>query len=393
MGRIFYRDIGDYLSREKKLEIVKDMRSMLDSKMSLVEIHPNVKNDWINQRDGVFDSLIPIGDKKDKTEQTAFVAKYSMGIASNRDAWVYNFSKAGLSTNVNRMIDFYNSNIGKEPIYDATKISWTRALKRNLEKETKARFVVDEIVEAAYRPFCKQQFYYDPAMWIEMPLLIPRLFPTPKHKNRVICISGIGVTKPFSCLMTDIIPDLEFIGKSQCFPLYVYTKEERGEQMTLFDKGDDEYRCTSGITDFMLERCRAEFGDKVTKDDVFYFIYGVLHSPEYRKRFEADLKKSLARIPLPKTGADFAAFMKAGRKLGDLHCGYEMVKPWAGCIVDVVPGYDSPYHVTKMRFKKKDNPKDENANGKLDRWEVEDRTRIIYNDRITIRGIPLAAYD
>ena len=211
--------------------------------------------------------------------------------------------------------------------------------------------------------------------------------------------------------MSDVIPDLNLLNAgTQCFPLYVYTKEERGEQMTLFDKGDDEYRCTSGITDFMLERCRAEFGEKVTKEDIFYFIYGVLHSPDYRKRFEADLKKSLARIPLPKTGADFAAFVKAGRKLGDLHCGYESVKPWKDCVVDVAatsaalpldafpssqssPMSHSPYHVTKMRFAKKDNPTDENKNGKLDRKEVEDRSRIIYNDRITIRGIPLAAYD
>ena len=222
-------------------------------------------------------------------------------------------------------------------------------------------------------------------------------------------------------MMTDVIPDLHIFDEgAQCFPLYVYTKEERGEQMTLFDKGDDEYRCTSGITDFMLERCRAEFGEKVTKEDIFYFIYGVLHSPDYRKRFEADLKKSLARIPLPKTGADFAAFVKAGRKLGDLHCGYETVKPWKDCVVDVIGKQtdlltpngvrdsesvsrvsgeqirllnDSLYHVTKMRFAKKDNPTDENKNGKLDRWEIEDRSRIIYNDRVTIRGIPLAAYD
>ncbi len=409
-ARIYYRDIGDYLSREKKLEIVKDMRSMLDPKMGLVEIHPNAKNDWINQRDGVFDSLIPIGDKKNKTAHTAFVPNYSMGIASNRDTWVYNFSQAELSGNVNLMIDFYNANIGEEPVYDATKISWTRALKRNLEKQTKAQFLADEIVIAAYRPFCKQRLYYDPAMWIEMPLQVPRLFPTPKHKNRVICTAGIGA-KSFSCLMTDCIPDLHILESgAQCFPLYVYTKEERGEQMTLFDKGDDEYRCTSGITDFMLERCRAEFGEKVTKEDIFYFIYGVLHSPDYRKRFEADLKKSLARIPLPKTGADFAAFVKAGRKLGDLHCGYETVKPWDGCVVDVAatsaalpldafpssqssPMSHSPCHVTKMRFAKKDNPTDENKNGKLDRKEVEDRSRIIYNDRVTIRGIPLAAYD
>ena len=222
---------------------------------------------------------------------------------------------------------------------------------------------------------------------------MPKIFPTHELKNRVICVPGIGDTKPFSCIMADVIPDLGVEGASQCFPLYVYTKVDEGVQMGLFDKGDNEYRQESGITDFMLSRCRAEFGDKVTKEDIFYFIYGVLHSPEYRKRFEADLKKSLARIPLPKTGADFAAFVKAGRKLGDLHCGYEKVKPWADCVVDVVPGYDSPYHVTKMRFAKKENPKDENKNGKLDRHELEDRSRIIYNDRVTIRGIPLSAYD
>ena len=391
-ARIYYRDIGDYLSREKKLEIVKDMRSMLDPKMGLVEIRPNAKNDWINQRDGVFDSLIPIGDKKDKTAHTAFVANYSLGLSSNRDSWVYNFSRSELVGNMKRTIAFYNDNIGSEAVYDTSKISWTVALKQDLEKGTKAEYRVDAVTSAAYRPFCKQHLFFD-AQWIERTLQIPRLFPTAKHKNRVICTAGIGA-KSFSCLMTDCIPDLHILESgAQCFPLYVYTKEERGEQMSLFDKGDDEYRCTSGITDFMLERCRAEFGEKVTKEDIFYFIYGVLHSPDYRKRFEADLKKSLARIPLPKTGADFAAFVKAGRKLGDLHCGYETVKPWEGCVVDVVPGYDSPYHVTKMRFAKKDNPTDENKNGKLDRKEVEDRSRIIYNDRVTIRGIPLAAYD
>ena len=388
---IYYRDIGDYLSREKKLEIVKDMRSMLDPKMALVEIHPNAKNDWINQRDGVFDSLIPIGDKKDKLEHVAF-RLYSMGLQSNRDTWVYNFSYEELVKNMRMTIDFYNGNLGKKLIFDSTKINWTRATKNNFEKGIKAEYEPSAIRVAMQRPFFKQWIYFD-KMWNEMQLQMPRFFPRSDSKNRVIYTSGVSGTKGFSCVMLDVTPDEQLIFNGQCFPLYVYTKEERGAQMSLFDKGDDEYRCTSGITDFMLERCRAEFGGKVTKDDVFYFIYGILHSPEYRKRFEADLKKSLARIPLPKTGADFAAFVKAGRKLGDLHCGYEMVKPWAGCIVDVVPGYDSPYHVTKMRFKKKDNPKDENANGKLDRWEVEDRTRIIYNNRITIRGIPLAAYD
>lgn len=116
-------------------------------------------------------------------------------------------------------------------------------------------------------------------------------------------------------------------------------------------------------------------------------------------------KKSLARIPLCRTGAEFAAFVRAGRRLGDLHCGYEKAAPWPGCVIDVMPDASQDlvnpdnlvrnalYAVTKMRFAKKTSPVDENRNGKLDRWELEDRSRILYNDRITIRGIPLAAYD
>ena len=392
-GRIFYRDIGDYLSREKKLEIVKEMRSMLDEKMELVEIHPNAKNDWINQRDGLFDALIPIGDKKDKTGQTAFVPKYSMGVASNRDAWVYNFSRVELERNMKATIAFYNANFGKKPIYDDAKIKWTVNLEKCLSDKKWLKFNDAQVRISAYRPFSKHHFYFDLNL-NERTLQIPRIFPTSKQKNRVICTPGNGASKEFSCLMMDSIPDLNVMNAgTQCFPLYVYEKVDAGAQLSLFDKGKEEYRQESGITDFMLKRCQAEFGEKVTKEDIFYYIYGVLHSPEYRKRFESDLKKSLARIPLCKTGAEFAAFVKAGRKLGDLHCGYENVKPWKDCVVDVKPGYDSPYAVTKMRFAKKEAPEDENKNGKLERREREDRSRIIYNDRVTIRGIPLAAYD
>lgn len=402
-ARIYYRDIGDYLSREKKLEIVKDMRSMLDPKMNLVEITPNEKNDWINQRDGLFDSLIPIGDKDDKKDQTAFLPQYSLGLNTNRDTWSYNFSREQLLKNMSQTIAFYNSLIGKEPVYDEKKIKWSSSLLPKHEKGIPATFDERCVRPAIYRPFCRQYLYFDD-MFVHRLGQMPRLFPTPSHKNRVICISGVGVTKPFSCLMTDVIPDLEFIGKSQCFPLYVYTKEPKSEQMTLFDKGDGGYRRESGMTDFMLARCRREFGEKVTKEDIFYYIYAVLHSPDYRARFEADLKKSLARIPLCRTGAEFAAFVRAGRKLGDLHCGYENAAPWPECAVDIIPDassnlvnpvnpvQNSLYTVTKMRFAKKDHPVDENRNGKLDRWELEDRSRILYNDRITIRGIPLAAY-
>ena len=404
-ARIYYRDIGDYLSREKKLEIVRNMRSMLDPKMNLVEIKPNEKNDWINQRDGLFDSLIPIGDKDDKQNQTAFLPNYSRGVATAKDPWCYNFSAEELEKNMRRTIGHYTSCLGKEPIYDSTKISWGRSMLQAHDKKRETKFEKNHIVSAIYRPFCRQFMYFD-RLWNDMVYQIPRLFPTPSHKNRVICVSGLGGTKRHSCLMTDCVPDLNLLDAgTQCFPLYVYTKDEKGEQMTLFDKGDGGYRRESGMTDFMLARCRREFGEKVTKEDIFYYIYAVLHSPDYRARFEADLKKSLARIPLCRTGAEFAAFVRAGRKLGDLHCGYENAAPWPDCAVDIIPDassnlvnpvnpvQNSLYAVTKMRFAKKECPVDENRNGKLERFEREDRSRILYNDRITIRGIPLAAYD
>ena len=408
-ARIYYRDIGDYLSREKKLEIVREMRSMLDPKMDLVEITPNAKNDWINQRDGLFDSLIPIGDKDDKKSQTAFLPQYSLGLNTNRDTWSYNFSKEQLLRNMSQTIAFYNSLIGKEPVYDEKKIKWSSSLVPKHEKGIRASFDEACVRVAAYRPFCRQYLYFDD-MFVHRLGQMPRLFPTPAHKNRVICIAGVGA-RSFSCLMTDCIPDLHLLESgAQCFPLYVYTKEAKSEQMTLFDKGDGGYRRESGITDFMLARCRKEFGEKVTKEDIFYYIYAVLHAPDYRARFEADLKKALARIPLCRNGAEFAAFVRVGRKLGDLHCGYENAAPWPGCVVDIrsddarakMPAAlssalgaagPSPFAVTKMRFAKKECPVDENRNGRLDRWELEDRSRILYNDRITIRGIPLAAYD
>lgn len=191
--------------------------------------------------------------------------------------------------------------------------------------------------------------------------------------------------------MTDTIPDVQLMANGQCFPLYVYKKIDTGVQMSLFDTGDNEYEQESGITDFMLSRCRAEFGSSVTKEDIFYYIYAVLHSPDYRERFDSDLKKSLARIPLCKTGADFAKFVRAGRRLADLHCSYESLEPWKTCKVDVAKG--ASFNVSKMRFAKKKAPVDTNGNGKLDRAEIEDRSTIVYNSGITISGIPLEAYD
>lgn len=158
-----------------------------------------------------------------------------------------------------------------------------------------------------YRPFCKQMFFnYKPIL--ERTYQIPRLFPTPQSRNLVICVSGVGVTKEFSCIIVDTIPALELIGKSQCFPHYWYEKNER-DALSLFDTGDEDYRRHSGVSDFILQRAREEYGPKVTHEDVFFYVYGLLHSPDYRKRFSSDLKKTLARIPLVATTLGINAFL------------------------------------------------------------------------------------
>ena len=223
-----------------------------------------------------------------------------------------------------------------------------------------------------YRPFCKQQLYFNHD-WNTRPYQMPKIFPTPQCKNLVICISGVGVTKEFSCIMVDTIPDLELIGKSQCFPLYWYEKNER-DALSLFDSCDDDYTRHSGVTDFILQRAREEFGPKVTAEDVFYYVYGLLHSEEYRKRFSSDLKKSLARIPLVASTQDFKAFVKAGRKLADLHLNYE-TGPLCQQLI-ITGDKPSKLRVTMMRFPSK-----------------EDKGTILYNDSVKIENIPMAAYD
>ena len=372
LAAILYKDIGDYLTREDKLKTIKDFGSMLSASIGLSSIAPNEAGDWINQRDGLFESFIPLGDKDNKSAKSVFVPFYSRGVATAKDCWCYNFSAIELGRNMRRTVAHYMDCLDKDPVYDATKISWGRSMLQAHDKHRKTAFESSHVCTATYRPFCKQHLYFD-KMWNDMVYQIPRLFPTPQSKNLVICISGVGVTKEFSCIMVDTIPDLELIGKSQCFPLYWYEKNER-DALSLFDSCDDDYTRHSGVTDFILQRAREEFGPKVSAEDVFYYVYGLLHSEEYRKRFSSDLKKSLARIPLVASTQDFKAFVKAGRKLADLHLNYETGPLCQQLIITgEKPG---KLNVTKMRFPSK-----------------EDKGTILFNDSVKIENIPMAAYD
>lgn len=391
---IHYHDIGDYLNREEKLSIVQKFGSVESPEMGWQILQPNEHGDWLNLRDEGFGEFIPLGDKDDKTNnKTYFIPFYSNGVKTQRDAWCYNFSKKALEINIRQTLDFYTDqrNAFLETIktnpklevknfltYDSSKISWTRALEWDVEKGKEYFFNARNFVVGQYRPFFKQHLYFAREL-NEMVYQMPKLFPTPTTGNRVICVSGVGVTKEFSCIITDIIPDLELIGKSQCFPLYYY--EERAKAApSLFDAANEnEYIRRDGVSDFILAQARSRYGERVTKEDVFYYVYGFLHSSEYRTRFSADLKKMLPRLPLVEAPADFWKFSKAGRLLADLHIGYDNLKtaPTAEAIGVVVRGAESGhFRVEKMRFPSK-----------------ADKSKILFNSQIVVENIPAIAYE
>ena len=371
---IHYEAVADYLSREEKLALVSERGSMLSDKMSLSSIAPNQAGDWINQRDGLFETFIPIGDKEEKSEKTFFVPFYSCGVKTQRDTWCYNFCKEVLASSMRRTIDFYNDHIGKVPTYSSTHINWTRATLNNLERGKKTAFSEQSICTAMYRPFCKQNLYFD-RFWNEMVYQIPRLFPTPQSKNLAICVPGVGTKKGFMPFIVDTIPDVQLQFNGQCFPLYYYEKNDR-DVLSLFDSGKDEYVRRAAITDFILQRAREEYGPRTTKEDVFYYVYGILHSKEYRERFAADLQKSLPRLPLVEDTKTFRAFGSVGKKLASLHLNYESIEPHPSVIIE---NDSAAPMIQQMRFGK--------SNG------VEDKSIIQFNDAIRIINIPLRAYD
>ncbi len=380
---IYYHDIGDYLTREKKLEIIQKSGSI--ERIKWESITPNEKNDWINQRDGTFDHLIPLmPEKKFATNSQSVFSTNVIGVSSNRDAWVSGFSQKAVENNMREMIDFYNDNLGKEPSTDERKISWTRALKRDLANGTKHSYDGSTFVSTAYRPFTKTALYYH-RPFIESPGQWDKVFPTKNIENRIIALSGLGSSKDFSCLIVDKIPSLDFIEKTQCLPLYWY-KERKPEQNELFGNvPENPYIRHDGITDWILREIRSRFSGarSLTKEDIFYYVYGILHSPDYRTRFADELRKELPRIPFVEQVDEFMAFSKAGRQLAELHLHYETVAPHPNVLVDGLNdaptdarAYDFFRIPDKMRFKSK-----------------EDKSVILYNSHLTVRNIPQEAYE
>lgn len=379
-AEIYYHDIGDYLSREEKLKIIADFKSCMNSKFPVKVLKPNEKNDWINQRNTDFENYIIVGNKKNKLFQQKFFCDfYSRGIATSRDNWCYNFSKNQLDNNIQETIKFYNSevinfqnNIHYELDMNSKKISWSDGLKQSLKRKIFLEYNYNQIVKSIYRPYCREYLYYDKYL-NERTYQMPKIFPTAKHKNLLICVSGIGGSKEHSVFISNCIIDLNCLDAgTQCFPLYYYEQREKVEQ-SLFDNEQNEYIRHDGITDFIFNQAKELYGNKVSKEDIFFYVYGFLHLPKYRQEFSADLKKSLPRIFLVDEPKVFWQISKAGRDLADIHLNYENQKAPEGVIIE---GDCDNYTVSKMKFPKKDQ-----------------KDTIIYNNDITIKNIPLEVYN
>lgn len=414
---IYYHDIGDYLSREQKLKKISEFDSVDSSKLQWEIVAPNEKGDWINQRGDVFDSLILLGDKDNKANKlTLFNAVYARGIGSSRDSWAYNYSRQKMLESMRRSNEFYNEQRLKYQEYkrynpnidvvsfidnDPLKISWSRAYRQDVEKNREHFYDVKYASIGLYRPFSKQNLYFDKTVLNDVGPIF-NMFPTSIHQNLVICVSGLGGTKNNSTLITNCIPDLNCLDAgTQCFPLYWYEENKNKQQtLSLFDtESNDDYIRRDGITDWILKEVRTRFGNarKITKETIFYYVYGLLHSPKYREAFAADLKKSLPRIPIVEDIDAFLDFSYAGKQLANLHLNYEEIPAYEGVTVigdrqkeeapdgRMIAGTTDLYavkvdykyyEVEKMRFPKK---------GQKD--------TIIYNSSIRIENIPDEAYE
>lgn len=395
---LLYYDVGDYLSREEKLDAIEAFGSI--DGIDWQTITPNADGDWINQRDPIFGKYIPLGNK-DKSNGKSLFGVYSLGVKTNRDAWVYNMNRETLEVNLRRMIDAFNEDRkryahmceGKskedwpsvDEFLDANskQISWTQDLREDCRKNKPLDYNTESVVMGMYRPFVKEWLYYNRRLnWSSY--RVPAMFPTPRHRNIVISCTGVADRKGFSAFIADSVPDIHLTDTGQCFPLYWYEKpdddNERQERMLAAgsEPDSDGYIRHDAITDWSLGSFRKHYGDNaIGKEDIFWYVYGILHSPEYRTRFAADLKKMLPRIPFAK---DFQAFCLSGRKLGEWHLNYETVEPYPLTEENKRLGMEAAdFRVAKMVFGKKA--------GKAD------KSVIVYNDHLTLRDIPLEAYD
>ncbi len=376
--RIFYYRTDDLWNREQKFDFLNERQHMGD--VMWQPIQPDARNTWLTEGlHAEFDTFIPIGTKKAKAVKGAaadvIFKTYSNGVTTNRDAWVCNFNRNTLVENVNRMIETYNAEIARWMqridrdanlddfvVSDGTKIKWSSTLKQKLQSGQIAAFTDTKIRQSLYRPFTRSNLYFD-RMMNDRVLVFPSIFPTSEteSENRVIIVSDHGFRAGFNTLVTNLIPDSHILAardRFQCFPFYTYDEDGTNRR--------------ENITDWALTEFRTHYrDDTITKWDIFHYTYALLHHPDYRQKYEANLKRDLPHIPFAE---DFWGFVAAGARLADLHVNYESQPEYDKLKFVQTPDVPLNWRVEKMKLSK-------------------DKTSLIYNDFLTLSSIPPKTFD
>ena len=387
-AQIRYRDIGDYLTRENKLGIVA--RSGLNDD-DWGEIVPNEHGDWINQRSAHFLALRPLANTRGQPPGSDPIFRLaSRGVTTSRDAWVFDSSESNLRDRIDGAVDFYNAQVdaaahGQSKIdRDATQFSWDGTIENLLHKGVRVEVDDAGFREAVYRPFFRQQLYLDRAMNNSV-YRLPRIFPTAETCTPSIVVESKLRTpgRTPGILAVDSVPEVASVAGAAgqaalVFPRYIYDSMPAARQAELVGYAGQR---RDNITDATLTAYQSRYGDDVTKDHIFAYVYGILHSPDYRERYATDLAKMLPRIPDVSTADAFYAFSEAGQDLLDLHIGYEDIEPYPLDELLALGAPDAPerYRVKKMKWA-----------GKA---RQPDRSRIIYNEWLTLSAIPDEAHE
>ena len=366
-GTLFYYDTIDspIRSREQKLKFLSD-----NSKSSTPwrEIAPDPHGDWINHRDPGFQTLLPLYG-----EAGAVFNLNSLGIITARDTWCYGFSRTKVVENTRAMIESYNRQVPtSEPIRDPKEFSWTRKTLRMAKGGIRLKHDTNRVVSSVYRPFTKQAAYFHRSVNEEV-YQQERIFPESDLPNVGIAVNARDKNNPMSCLMLESLPNYHTIGDSQFLPRWIYEKVLSG----------DGLEKVSNINPTALTKFQTQLGaDSITEDDLFYYVYGVLHHPAYRTRYADNLSREAPRIPMASSLTDFNTFAEAGMALADLHVTYESVELYP--LEEEVTGEPDMIDMYRVTTKKMKHP---GTRGNLD------ESSLVYNDFITLRGIPEKAHE
>ena len=374
-SRLFYYRTDELWQKKDKFDFLTQRQHV--GNIAWETIRPDARHTWLTEGlHAEFDTFIPMGTKAAKAGKSEKVIfrNYSNGVQTNRDAWVYNFNRDALRKNLTSMMEFYNMQVFKwhqgpkregnvDAFVDAaeTKIKWTDALKSDLKNGKTAAFSPEKVRTSLYRPFTKSHLYFD-RMMNQRVYQFPSIFPTPEteRENQAICVPGVGGRASFWCYLTNVIPSstLITVDVNQCFPFYTYDEDGTNRR--------------ENITDWALAQFRTHYqDDTISKWDIFHYNYGILHHPAYRERYQANLKRDLPHIPFAE---DFWGFAKAGAQLADIHVNYEDQDEYDKLQFIQTPNVPLNWRVEKMRLSK-------------------DKTSLVYNDFLTLDGIPPKAFE